>query len=32
MLWLHQRLGGKEGAAASDACAEPQGLGLEEVE
>ena len=32
MLWLHQRLGGKEGAAACDACAEPQGLWLEEVE
>jgi hypothetical protein len=32
MLWLYQRLGGKEGAAASDACAESQGLWLEEVE
>ena len=32
MLWVYQRLGGKEGAAASDACAEPQGLWLEEVE
>ena len=32
MLWLHQRLGGKEGAAASDACAESQRLWLEEVE
>ena len=32
MLWLHQRLGGKESAAASDACAEPQRLWLEEVE
>jgi len=32
MLWLYQRLGGKEGAAASDACVESQGLGLEEVE
>jgi hypothetical protein len=32
MLWLHQRWGGKEGAAACDAGAEPQGLGLAEVE
>ena len=32
MLWLYQRLGGKEGAAASDACTESQGLRLEEVE
>ena len=32
MLWLYQRLGGKESAAAFDACAEPQGLWLEEVE
>ena len=31
MLWLSQRLGGKEGAAASDARAEPQGLWLEEM-
>ena len=29
--WLQQRWGGKEGAAACDACAEPQGLWLEEV-
>src|SRR6266568_548237 len=32
MLWLYQRLGGKESAAAFDACAEPKGLWLEEVE
>ena len=32
MFWLCQRLGGKEGAAAPDACTEPQGLWLEEVE
>ena len=32
MLWLYQRLGGKEGAAASEACTEPQRLRLEEVE
>ena len=31
MRWLAQRLGGKEGAAASDARAEPQGLWLEAV-
>ena len=32
MRGLEQRLGGKERAAACDACAEPQGLWLEEVE
>ena len=32
MLWLCQRLGGKEDSAASDACTETQGLRLEEVE
>ena len=32
MLWLYQRLGGKESAAAFDAGAEAQGLWLAEVE
>src|SRR5215510_397174 len=32
VLWLHQRLGGKEGSTASDACTEATGLRLEEVE
>src|SRR5712691_11041752 len=32
MLWVEQRLGGTEGAAASDACAEPPGLWRAEVE
>ena len=31
-FWLCERLGGKEGATAPDACTEPQGLRLEEVE
>ena len=32
MFWLCQRLGGKEGPTSLDACTEPQGLRLEEVE
>lgn len=32
MLWFSQRLGGQEGAAASEACTEPKRLRLEEVE
>ena len=32
MLWRYQRRGGKERAAASEACTASKGLGLAEVE
>jgi hypothetical protein len=32
VLWFCQRLGGKEGPTASEACPETTGLRLEEVE